>query len=147
MYQVLCPLPGEKGRVALPTGSVLQFSAEGAPWLVNVSPLLRHEGEAAEGRVALEGPGLEKLRTFSALITGKTAEVLFYTGASARLRIEYTGDGPFGIDQLNSTLGVAKEILTALGDYQGEVEIRRYSLLQVRGGLGTWSLEPIGPIK
>lgn len=139
-YQVLCPLPGEKGRVALPTDSVLQIGTEGAPWSVEVSPLLRNGDVAAEGRTALAGPGLDELRTFSTSITGNTAEVLFYTGASGRLRIEHTGDGPFGIDQLHSTLGITREVLAVFGDYKGDVEIKGHSLLQVRGGLGTWSL-------
>ncbi|WP_149263068.1 hypothetical protein [Actinomadura sp. K4S16] len=140
-YQVLCPLPGGKGRVALPTDSVLQIGAEGAPWSVVVSPLLRQGDVAAEGRTALAGPGLEELRTFSTSIGGNTAEVLFYTGASGRLRVEHTGEGPFGIDQLHSTLGIAEEVLAAFGDYEGDVEIKGHSLLQIRGGLGTWSLQ------
>ncbi|GAA1809702.1 hypothetical protein [Actinomadura chokoriensis] len=139
-YQVLCPLPGGKGRVALPADSVLQIGAEGAPWSVEVSPLLRNGDVAAAGHTAMAGPGLEELRTFSTSITGTTAAVLFYTGASGRLRIEHTGDGPFGIDQLHSTLAITREVLAASGDYRGDVEIKGHSLLQVRGGLGAWSL-------
>lgn len=135
--QILCKAPEEKGRVALSSGSVLEIGSGGASWHIQVSPL----GE----RAALEGPGPDKIRTFTTAVTGDRADVLLYTGEPGRLRVEHDGDGPFGIDRLNSSLTIAEQLLSTPGDHEGEIELRNNSLIQVRGGDGAWSLRRIRP--
>jgi hypothetical protein len=141
--QILCPRTGLRGHVALPSGAVLQIGADGTPWTIEARPLVLWRELHENPRVAMEGPALDELRCFDDSISGELAEVLFYSGESGWLHIEHAGDGPFGIDQLNSTLAIRREILATVGDHRGEIKVPQYSLLQVRGGSGPWSLREL----
>ncbi|MER6810218.1 hypothetical protein ABT299_13155 [Spirillospora sp. NPDC000708] len=138
--QILCEAPGEKGRVALSSGSVLEIGSGAASWHIQVSPLTPSEDVVTGAGAALEGPGLDEIRTFDTAVRGDRAEVLLYTGELARLRVEHRGDGPFGIDRLSSSLAIVREVLSTTGVYQGEIEMLRHTLIQIRGGTGAWSL-------
>ncbi|MFD0856290.1 hypothetical protein ACFQ07_28885 [Actinomadura adrarensis] len=95
----------------------------------------------AEDGTALGDSSPEAMRSFDGSISGELSEVLCYTGATSRLHVEHKGGGPFGIDRLSFTGIVVEEVLTSSGKFQGEVGVPSYSLLQVRGGSGAWSME------
>jgi hypothetical protein len=141
--QILCSRTGLRGRVALPSGVVLQIGADGTPWTIEARPVVRWEELHENPGSVMEGPALDELRCFDVSISGELAEVLFYSGESGRLQVEHAGDGPFGIDRLNSSLTIKREVLTTVGDHRGEIKVPQYSLLQVRGGSGSWSLREL----
>jgi hypothetical protein len=120
------PLPS-RSTFAVPAQAVIQVRTAGAEWRIDVTPLEQADMGAPAARV----------RPFEHSLAGDRTTVVRYLGPPGPVLFR-SGDA-FGLLQLDDTLTPVRTLAHPDGDT--EIRLRSYTLLQVTGGNGTWSLE------